>query len=298
MSITPVVEFWPSQQSPEDHEKELNAAAAHEISLELEALNAESEGSSLRSSEELTVERGRLPVGHDDYESISREPSPLAPPSAPFTRRSISPHPYPEVHSMTPHLSPSGNPYSGSLPYGQSYSPSGGLSQSSQPVRSQLPGQLSGLSGYQTSRLQSGSSPLSSSPITLSASKSSASLNSPGIHAPAKTISASAFRRPKSKSTDNDEGGPGPRGLTSSPYFLPRVPSGHPLPNPVVGSMIPPPAENRLSHASSEFDYIDAYMSPSAPNTPQKMEFSTASPGTSGGYGTGNFSTDLEGGLR
>lgn len=284
------MEFWPSQQSPKDHEKELNAAAAREISLELEALNADSEEFSLRSSEDSTIERGRLPVGQGDYEGISREPSPLAPPSAPFARRSISPHPYPEVHSMTSHPSPSGNPYSGSLPFGQSYGPSasyGGLSPSSQPVWTQLPGQLSGLSaGYQTSRLQSGSSPLSSSPVTLSASKSNASLNSAGIPTSTKTISAAAFRRPRNKSAD-DEPSPGPRGLAGSPYRFP--------PGTALGGMIPPLAENRLSHGSSEFDYIDAYMSPSAPHTPQKTEFATPSSQPPDGYGTGKFSTDLEG---
>ncbi|PPQ67196.1 hypothetical protein CVT24_011267 [Panaeolus cyanescens] len=104
--------------SPEANERALNAAAAREITLELEALkgNPPVPEKSFVSQPISPTQRGGPPsrlnnfnaTPYDDYNS-GREPSPLLPPQASFTKRAVSPHPYAELNS---------NP----APYGQ-YSP-------------------------------------------------------------------------------------------------------------------------------------------------------------------------------
>jgi hypothetical protein len=116
----------PPTFNPEaDDEIALNAAAAREITLELESLNVNSTNPpdvNYRGNAEPSAERGRsMTASRADSADIGREPSPLAPPSVPFAKRAISPRPYAEhdknknaPYGSQPPSSPSG-------PYGQSY---------------------------------------------------------------------------------------------------------------------------------------------------------------------------------
>ncbi|KAF9531466.1 hypothetical protein CPB83DRAFT_786831 [Crepidotus variabilis] len=217
---TPIPEHTiPPNLSPEDEEKKLNAAAARQITLELEALNANPPDPQRRPSMDAIAQRERenelAPPSEGSHDSYSPLPSPLAPPSAPFTRRSVSPHPYPELGSGGSPQSPYGQPQSSPLasPYTPtptgppaSYSPYGQPEQP-QPLApsSNLPPRLQALSSpyerqesqlpprFQTSPKpvyqspprfqQAGVSPLST-PLSelrgagLSATKSSSSLQS------------------------------------------------------------------------------------------------------------------------
>ncbi len=82
--------------STEDEERELNAAAAREVSRELDALtfNPPLPPPSPRKEPEESPERGRplisAPSSLGYGPPPNREPSPLAPPLAPFAHRSIS----------------------------------------------------------------------------------------------------------------------------------------------------------------------------------------------------------------
>lgn len=271
-----------SQWSSEDEVRALNAAAAREIRLELEALHS-SPPQGQTSLQHDSPERGRPRAGtgqsYDSSDNMARDHSPLAPPSAPFARRSLSPHPYPEMtspgaasHSYTPHGF--GGPASATLsqpPEGQYAARPLGLS----------PGQV-----FHPPRLQPGSSPLSGISITehrLPSNNGSSSVPG-GLTPGTRTISAAAFKKTRNMSLDNLS-----KGLPGSPYPTPgggpRIFSASALPSP---SHIFPsqPPENRLSQAGSEYDYIDAYLQP---NSPHRSEFVGE-----GGYQTGQFSTDLE----
>ncbi|TFK32368.1 hypothetical protein BDQ12DRAFT_692575 [Crucibulum laeve] len=135
----------PAVLSPEEEEHELNAAAAREVSRELDALNFSPPTPitldfKRNSQIDLSVDRGsgpHSPKAHSGNTSPNnpastfgynnnngypqqsqqpqREPSPLAPPSAPFTKRSISPHPYAELNP--------GPPYTPTQTYPQSFQP-------------------------------------------------------------------------------------------------------------------------------------------------------------------------------
>jgi hypothetical protein len=274
----------PSQ--PSEEEQALNAAAAREIRHELEALKASSSKtwSPLQSG---IVERGRPRAGtgqsYGSFDDLGRDHSPLAPPSAPFARRAVSPHPYPEMN-FTP------SPGSAVQSYGPAPVPF------SQPqdysVRSQAlsPGQV-----YHPSRLQPGSSPLTGLSNTDHQSFSTSPLNISGAAlASTRTISAAAFRKPRNLSMDNLS-----KGLPGSPYPIPgvgggpRIFSASAIPSSSTSYIAPTQQlENRLSQAGSDYDYVDAYLQPS----PQKAEFARDSylPRADGGYRTGKFSTDLE----
>ncbi|KAF8147991.1 hypothetical protein B0H34DRAFT_803134 [Crassisporium funariophilum] len=108
----------PAFDSEED-EKALNAAAAREISLELEALNGSPTMASdmSRFQSDITSDRGRVPPYPT---AASRENSPLVPPLAPFAKRSVSPHPYADLN--TPPPAPYSPPqYSPTQSYAQSH---------------------------------------------------------------------------------------------------------------------------------------------------------------------------------
>ncbi|KAJ3507334.1 hypothetical protein NLJ89_g6364 [Agrocybe chaxingu] len=167
--------------------------------------------------------------------------------------------------------------------------------------------------------------------ITSAFSKSNTSLNSASGITPtgARTISASAFRRPRGASTDNVAGDPFKKSLPSSPYpTRDREPSGLSVastagttgaglgpvatngygsslaaPAPVGGGVGPRPLST-AGEDEDEYDYIGAYVH-SNPNSPMKAEFGPGAdapvggPGRGGGYAEGRFATDLEGnGLR
>ncbi|KAF8900730.1 hypothetical protein CPB84DRAFT_1778775 [Gymnopilus junonius] len=113
---------------PED-ERALNAAAAREVTKELEALKINpplspvevGQGRRERNEQPLSpVERGRMPftttiggaTGYNDQPRSGRDLSPLPPPSMPFANRSVSPHPYAELNPNPATSSPYGPPYS------------------------------------------------------------------------------------------------------------------------------------------------------------------------------------------
>ena len=272
-----------SQWSSEEEEKALNAAAAREIRLELEALNS-SPPQGQTSLQHESPERGRPPAGtgqsYDSPDSLTRENSPLAPPSAPFARRSLSPHPYPEM------MSPGAASHSYAPPHGF-----GGPNSATfgQPQESHFAARSLGLSPgpvYHSSRLQPGSSPLSGLSITDNRLPSNnGSSNFPGGLSPgARTISAAAFKKTRNMSLDNLKGLPGSPNPTLGGG--PRIFSASALPSSSHSHILPSqPPDNRLSQGS-EYDYIDAYLQP---NSPHRSEFVEE-----GGYQTGHFSTDLE----
>ena len=311
-------EYFPTL-SPEEQEKKLNVAAAHEITRELEILNSSHKDLFQRPlSMEASIERGRMAAGttitHDGYSDDSRDPSPLAPPSAPFARRSVSPHPLFEKNTIPSRQFPIVGQHTVGPSHGTSYTPSYGqsplhspksisprthyLSQTQEP---EGPPRLQGISpnpSYQTPRFQGSSSavnssstvdlwsPSSNKPVT--PFNSSSSGISPALGT--KTISAAAFKRPRKRSSGTDNlGNPELRGFPASPY---------PLPSPSAGGSNILPGENHFSQSGFEYDYVDAYMSPS---TPSKTEFDVHSTQRESfpnkGYGTGKFSTDLEGNL-
>jgi hypothetical protein len=117
----------PPAYKPEEHDEiSLNAAAAREITRELEALNVNQSNLpdvNHQSQTEPIAEHGRLPTTSRGYTTDSGAeplPSPLAPPSAPFARRTVSPsYPYADLNKNAPYGSqPS---YSPPGSYGQTY---------------------------------------------------------------------------------------------------------------------------------------------------------------------------------
>ncbi|CAA7270491.1 unnamed protein product [Cyclocybe aegerita] len=397
--------------NPEEEEKALNAAAAREITLELEAIKNNSPTTSHlpasprpgpRSPTESTTDRGRpvnalnVPQGYTS--NTGRDPSPhspLSPPSAPFAKRSVSPHPYADLNSgpsasyappqytpaqsyaqsyqtSGPYGSPPNTNISPAQAYAQSYQASQSHPQLPEPhsPTSNLPPRLQALNqsmenqvpprfhGSRTSppatatqappRFPPGNSspipPSMSLPekddlkyprslgITSAFSKSNTSLNSASGVTPtgARTISASAFRRPRGASTDNVASDPFKKSLPSSPYpTRDREPSGLSVASTAgptgtgsgavatngYGSSLAAPAPvgggagvrplSTAGEEEDEYDYIGAYVH-SNPNSPMKAEFGPSAdapvggPGRSGGgYAEGRFATDLEGnGLR
>jgi len=259
----------------------LNAAAAREITFELEALNAR--WSPLQKD---TVERGRPQPGTDrNPETAGRDPSPLIPPSAPFARRAVSPHPFHEqglnaspgmVHSYGPQQ-PAPLPFI--QPQAKQYS---------------LP-PLSPSQTYNTYR--PANSPLSGTPITERPSSSiNNSPNAPGGVGPGtRTISAAAFRKPRRMSMENL--GSLSKGLPGSPYpgGTPRIYSASGI-LPGSTSFIPPSEQPEKRLPQPEPEYFDPYFQPGPSRADH--EFGGQSRLADRGYQTGNFSTDLEDGLR
>lgn len=130
----------------DDEEKALDIAAAKEIARELDSLNSNSQPTSpLNPSHppndtsgppprttEPTVDRGR-PVERErvsggpestNTDTRGRSPSPLAPPSAPFAKRNVSPHPYAELNA-TSQIPPFGA--AGTQGYGSPYHDAAGV---------------------------------------------------------------------------------------------------------------------------------------------------------------------------
>jgi len=142
--------------------------------------------------------------------------------------------------------------------------------------------------------------------------KSNTSLNTsvPGspLSGP-RTIPAAAFKRPRNASTDN-QGTSGEfvkKSLPSSPYPNRQDTSDR---NQSMGSASSPPLSNNTQNADNadddQYDYINAYVNNSNPNSPLKTGFGNptsssvppvgSQPG--GGYGEGRYATDTDGQLR
>ncbi|KAF5310164.1 hypothetical protein D9619_010232 [Psilocybe cf. subviscida] len=153
----------PPTFEPEADEKALDAAAARQISLELEGLpssppsTVEPDQSSpveplnvnRSSTAPLNVDRGRLPSTSNAYSDRHNVPvsvAPLQPQAMSYAQRNVSPHPYAEINTNAPAPAPHATqqysptnqgynqPYQGPSPYGpaQNVSPAQAYAQSYQ----------------------------------------------------------------------------------------------------------------------------------------------------------------------
>ncbi|KAG2136945.1 uncharacterized protein EDB93DRAFT_771301 [Suillus bovinus] len=285
-----------SEDSDEDDENARNAAAAREVSRELDAL-AFSTPAPVTYSTHPTQSRappqgsymsGQTypPQPHQQQQlqfhapqpnQTSRPPSPLAPPHAPFAHRSVSPHPHigvdPGESRPLPIIATS-------------------KSSSPRPISPRLP--PSSLSSVQSPASASYRLPTEysrpppfSSPL-MTKSTSSLTLGAPG-GAP-RMISAAAFRRPgRSGSESGSSLSPAGYGGPADTSPLSLRPSASP-----ASSIRKSGAMRRLSVVNpdpvqldeDEFDYVSAYTGRDEPGGAQAQQ--------SGGYGQGRYVSDLE----
>jgi hypothetical protein len=306
-------------------EKSLNAAAAREVSRELDAL-----------------------MFHSPTESAGRAPpSPLAPPAAPFAAgRSVSPRPPANTDALRVSKRASDVPSApdagrSSQDDPQSGSPTSPRSPTQRglppPPNISLP-RPSFPSNNASSSTLGGNTPFSTPP-EFPRNPSATSLPLPKTVPPPPAssgngkISAAAFRQRQQANRNASQGsiggGAGPadttplafkkRPLPSSPYpqrgaapgqgqNQAQSPSLSQLQQEDAGALPYPrrpgadAAEQRpLSTASSEFDYISAYMS-DGPADPAQGDFERRSGegrDVNGGYGQGRYATNVgDGGLR
>lgn len=317
---------------PKEEERALNAAAAREVSRELDSLNfsppvpADGKPSLLSDSRASSSGLNTNPPTND------RAPSPLIPPLAPFARPALSPRPSVNTtvasaqnHTTAQSYAQAQSPRSSqnSVPRNQQEHSSGQTSPSSPlsprsppPPTINLPSQEfrsnSSMSSYRTppEYPRRDTSPFPSVK-SLSAS--------PQIPSGTRTISAAAFKRPQRTGSDLNLPAGGladtsplalKKRLPTSPY--PQRP-GAASSSVVMGGRDrtesspppPPPPEGDDDH----FDYISAYASNEETGTPQTGDYgslgnvhvanSNGTPKSSAsGYGEGRFATDLDGGLR
>ncbi|KAG1898269.1 uncharacterized protein F5891DRAFT_1043981 [Suillus fuscotomentosus] len=271
-----------SEDSDGDDEQARNAAAAREVSRELDAL-AFSAPAPVTYSTHPTQSRAPpqgsymsgqtyLPQPHQQLQShlpqqvpnqTSRPPSPLAPPNAPFAHRSVSPHPHigadPGESRPLPIITASKRRSSRST---SPRLPPSSLSnmQSSSSVSHRLPPE-------HPRPLPPFSSPLMT--------KSTSSLTSGAPGGAPRMISAAAFRRP------------GRNGSESLSLLRPSA-------SPASSMSRKSGAMRRLSVVNpdpiqvdeDEFDYIAAYTGRDEPKSAPARQ--------SGGYGQGRYVSDLE----
>lgn len=302
--------------SPEEEERALNAAAAREVSRELDALSFQPPTPDNRSSDNIStapssfseprpVSDGRRPSDA----SVRREPSPLIPPTAPFSRRTVSP-------GIDIDIPRSGSPlgHVNSSSYSSQY---GSPKVEMPPPSIKLPDRSDGGgTPYQTPPEYPASSPRVPFGGPLNINKSSSSLNftTPVSAASGGKISAAAFRRPVPRM------GSGPS-LPSSP----QIRGGSPLPPPAAVGLgkvetmyanpnsshpslklrdIDPSTDRTNSQAYDDnFDYISSFSSPETgveTGSPVKSDYGALGNmrvvnAEENGYSGGKFSTDLEG---
>ncbi|KAG6334281.1 hypothetical protein ID866_4809 [Astraeus odoratus] len=302
-----------------------NAAAALEISRELEALSSAAPPplphSSLNERQPLqeqsaTPSRPSIsPVqalqqsqAHTQYHSLP--PSPLAPPSAPFAHRSVSPvRPSPSSIERPPPVysddrtSTSGAGSRGSSPF--SSTPPSRLPQvdTLDAGNSGSPGQRSPL--YRTPPEYPRPAPPFSSP---SMAKSTSSLNGAvGGGSTPRTISAAAFRRQQQQGRSPSSGGMGDSPTAgpadTSPLVLRRQSPGPALPPKSSMSTRRLSVVNPDPHAASdedgEFDYIAAYGGSSGEGEQAKSGHgdghrrSESMATSGGGYAAGKYVSEL-----
>ncbi|KAG1813601.1 uncharacterized protein BJ212DRAFT_1482503 [Suillus subaureus] len=286
-----------SEEGDGDDEQARNAAAAREVSRELDALafstpapvmysthptqsQAPPQGSYMSGQAYPPQPHQQLQIHAPQHNQTSQPPSPLAPPIAPFAHRSTSPHSHigadPGESRPLPNIVAS-------------------RSSSPRPTSPRLP--PSSLSSVQSPASVPYRSPPEyprppppfSSPLM---AKSTSSLTSGAPGGAPRMISAAAFRRPgrngsESGSSLSPAGYSGP--ADTSPLSLLR-PSASPAPSMSRKSG----AMRRLSVVNpdpvqldeDEFDYISAYTGGDEPRGAQAQQ--------SGGYGQGKYVSDLE----
>ncbi|KAH9950817.1 hypothetical protein B0H21DRAFT_461366 [Amylocystis lapponica] len=323
----------PRLPTPGSDDRSLNAAAAREVSRELDAL--------MFSSPKVAPA------------SVDRSPSPLAPPQAPFSQRSVSPRP--NVAISTPPMNPGGSslymrerdrslvsPTSPTSSGDHATSISSSASRAGGDVRagsnlrsppSPSPSAVSNGTPYRTPPDSVASPVISTSMYSLPAAArgSGTSVSTPTAGG-TRTISAAAFRRvqmrnastPALDSPPSADTGPlqvKKRALPSSPYppSTPRMASSPPPGSGGVDGSGPDqryrsasaqpqnggsrtsassgrPSGEHAEEEGEEYDYISAYV-----NSPAKADDETSPRRT--GYGQGQYSTSLNderdiGGLR
>ncbi|KAF9472910.1 hypothetical protein BDN70DRAFT_886445 [Pholiota conissans] len=114
----------PPTFNSEEDEKALNAAAAREISLELEALkNSPPKPAEMtqQSQTEPVGDRGRPSLSNRGYSDQPSDNSSLPPPAAPFAKRNVSPHPYAELNDNSAPQPQYPGQYTSAQLYAQSY---------------------------------------------------------------------------------------------------------------------------------------------------------------------------------
>jgi hypothetical protein len=291
------VDTPPSQQhvplpamSPEDEERELNAAAAREVSREMDALTFN-------------------PPVHDSFRDTSPDPSavqhsrgpgiggspplnlpPLAPPSAPFTHRSPSPRPTMDSTTVPPYpgASPSITP---AQAYAQAHASSTSLEQTPPEHSSPMMANprlnttvTPGMHLYDD--VPARSSPLTQSPYQTppdhqrtsgagtggSPTPNFKSISSSNLLTGPRTISAAAFKRPPARKVTGDlsiaDTSPLSlkKRLPNSPQPQPRDPSpmGRSASFPPPGNPGPLPNHNVGAEQGGEleedYDYLSAYV--------------------------------------
>ncbi|KAK0475759.1 hypothetical protein IW261DRAFT_1492731 [Armillaria novae-zelandiae] len=305
--------------SAEDEERELNAAAAREVSRELDALtfNPPLPPPSPRKEPEESPERGRPLVSTPSSLGYgpppNREPSPLAPPLAPFAHRSISNI---EITAPTPAQSYAQAHRSSSSFGSRSEAPSSPLVESRP-----LPPTIH-LAGGRSSPGPSLNSPYRTNPPEFPVPRpafagrvrsSSSSSSSAQVPAGARTISAAAFRRPPPRVNNGStaEFSVSPTASLGAGGSPPLPPVPVPVPGPadtsplsfnkkrsvVASSPLPPnrgsvadgkgdtfaERERSDSPVSDDYDYLDAYVDehdakrksfpPAADGSPMQQDF-------------------------
>ncbi|KAG2346506.1 hypothetical protein BDR05DRAFT_997474 [Suillus weaverae] len=280
-----------SEDGDGDDEHARNAAAAREVSRELDALafstpapvtysthptqsRAPPQGSymSAQAYPPQTHQKLQIHAPQQMPNQTSQPPSPLAPPNAPFAHRSISPHPHIGVDPGE------------SRPLPNTVA---SKSSSSRPTSPRLP--PSSLSSVQSPASYPRPPPPFSSPLM---AKSTSSLTSGTPGGAPRMISAAAFRRPGRNGSESGlplsqagYGGP----ADTSPLSLLR-----PSASPASSTSRKSGAMRRLSVVNpdpvqldeDEFDYISAYTGGDEPGGAQAQQ--------SGGYGQGRYVSDLE----
>ncbi|KAH7929162.1 hypothetical protein BV22DRAFT_1029783 [Leucogyrophana mollusca] len=286
----------------EDDERARNAAAAREVSREMDALafnglQAQAQAQYQPQPGYPTQPQYEVQPPHNSQPQYQAQPQYQSHPQyqsqSPPSQYQQSPPSQPQYQSpqSQAHTSPPPSPLSPpNAPFSQRATsprpPSQILSTSTSPrlPSSDLPRpQLSTLSPTGSAYRTPPEYPRPFSSPLMAKSTSSLNAAAPGAGAP-RTISAAAFRRPQARTPSGNESGP----ADTSPLMLRKRGEGSPLPPPP-----PPPAhlERPVSGVGEdgEFDYISAY------TTGEDEGQGLGPPQAPAGYGQGRFTTDLEG---
>lgn len=317
-------------------QREIDAAAAREISRELDALNFTSLGGRpIHDYSPTTTPRGMDSFDGSQISGNGRgDTTPLIPPMAPFAHRGPSPRPDP---AEPPIVQPSPIQTQSPLRVAPSFTeePSSIDYPPPSPISPAMPTILApeartnsfrGVSPYPSDNNPKASPLGTRSTSSLVGDRPERSGGtSPAPPTGTRTISAAAFRRGPARTDTGSMGSPGGGGgMETTPLHLKKRLPASPYPQggprdrsqsqSRVSSTASPEQPPRMSGDST--DYVPAYAeTPKSPGTPTHSDFGSLGqmriandydgpppPGAAqaqpGGYGGGRFSTDLEGSLR
>ncbi|KAG6840192.1 hypothetical protein C0991_008328 [Blastosporella zonata] len=301
----------PPTFNPEEDERSLNAAAAREVSRELDALHYNPPVSQQERERPSSLSQGVPGYAVQPNEPLSPPqaqfngaPSPnLDSPTLPYPAYSTPPTTYEQSNQQATYSQePVQQQQELSRPSYDSPSGTPAAPRQSNHDHSRLPplATQSPPSPYQTPYTTPGEYPrglgVSPSPVN----KPSTPLNAQGP-AGARTISAAAFKRPQRMASGDPTtladttplslkkrlpNSPYPQGREASPSRRGR--SGSPAQPPAPA---PTHALPSIPKDDDDYDYLSAYVDSGAPEEQQRGRAPS-------GYGEGRFATDLEGGLR